>query len=182
MALYLKCIPNAFYQSIYEIPYQDLKEQGINTLFFDLDNTIISYDDKSIGKKDCAFLKALEKDFKILIISNSNRKRVTHALSDCGFPMIWRGKKPLKIEFKKALRTLDSTHKTTAVIGDQMMTDILGANRMKLYSILVTPIKRKSDIWMTKINRFFEKIILKKIEKKEPNLYAERLEAYVNNQ
>lgn len=182
MALYLNCIPKVFYQSIFEIPYHDLKEQGINTLFFDLDNTIISYDEIIIGEKECAFLSELKKEFKILIISNSNKKRVVHAVSNCDFPIIWRGKKPLKIEFKKALRILDSKINQTAVIGDQMMTDILGANRMNLYSILVFPIKRKSDVWMTKINRKIEKIILKKIAKKEPHLYEERLKAYVNNQ
>jgi len=182
MALYLKCIPNAFYQSIYDIPYQNLKEQGINTLFFDLDNTIISYEEVIIKEKECTFLKSLQKDFKILIISNSNKKRVTYAVSNCPFPIIWRGKKPLKIEFNRAIKRLESTKDQVAVIGDQMMTDILGANRVGLYSILLAPIKRKSDVWMTKINRFIEKGVLRKIQKKAPKLYEERLKAYVNNQ
>jgi predicted HAD superfamily phosphohydrolase YqeG len=61
------------------------------------------------------------------------------------------------------------------------MTDVLGANRMGFSSCLIKSVKRKSDRKITQFNRKLEKFILKKIEKKYPDLYIERLEKYVND-
>ena len=180
MALYLKCIPSLYAKTIFDIDYEDLLKQGIKALFFDLDNTIIGYDVSQIDSKSLELLTELNKQFKVLIISNSNKKRVAKATKNVPFPVIWRGVKPLKFGFKKALKTVKVDAKNACVIGDQMMTDILGGNRLGLKTLLVNPVTPKSDIWMTKINRLVEKRILKKIAKKQPKAYAERLAPYVN--
>ena len=179
MALYLKCVPNQYVNNIFNIDYDALAKQGIKALFFDLDNTIIGYDEIHIDEKSLALLKKLNQSFKLLIISNSNKKRVLKATLNVDFPVMWRGVKPLKFGFKKALKKLNLTHKDVALIGDQLMTDVLGGNRMGFKTILVKPVIPKSDIWMTKINRLFEKWILKSIAKKQPLLYEERLAPYV---
>ena len=80
MSIYQKCIPDAYHASIFEIPYQQLKEQGIKSLFFDLDNTIISYDETMLSEQSIAFLNKLSKDFHVLVISNSGYNRVSHAV------------------------------------------------------------------------------------------------------
>jgi len=179
MSVYQKCIPHAYHASIFEIPYQTLKEQGINSLFFDLDNTIIAYDEAELNHKQIEFIKELQKDFKVLILSNTNYKRVNLALNKVDIPFIWHAKKPLKFGFNKALKMLDSKKEETLIIGDQLMTDVFGANRVGIGSILVASVKRKSDRMITKFNRILESIILKKIQKKSPKLYDERLKSYV---
>jgi HAD superfamily phosphatase (TIGR01668 family) len=181
MPIYKKCIPFAYYASIFEIPYQNLKEQGVKSLFFDLDNTIIGYDENELSKKHLDFFKKLSKNFNVLIISNSNYKRVYHAVKESGLPFIWYAKKPLKFGFKKALKMIGTSKDESVLIGDQLMTDIFGANRMGLKAILVQSVKRKSDRKITQFNRKIERIILKKIEKKSPQLYLERLSKYVND-
>jgi uncharacterized protein len=181
MPIYKKCIPFAYYASIFEIPYFNLKEQGVKSLFFDLDNTIIGYDEDVLSQKHLDFFKELSKSFNVLIISNSNYKRVSHAVEMSGLPYIWYAKKPLKFGFKKALHMIGTEKHETVVIGDQLMTDIFGANRMGLKAILVQSVKRKSDRKITQFNRKIEGIILKKIEKKSPKLYVERLSQYVND-
>lgn len=181
MSVYQKCIPHAYHASIFEIPYQKLKEQGIKSLFFDLDNTIIAYDEAELSHKQIEFIKNLQKDFKVLILSNTNFKRVSLALNQVDIPFIWYAKKPLKFGFKKALRKLDSTKEETIIIGDQLMTDVFGANRVGIGSILVGSVKRKSDHLITKFNRILETIILKRIQKKSPKLYDERLKLYVDS-
>ncbi|MFU8792470.1 MAG: YqeG family HAD IIIA-type phosphatase [Acholeplasmataceae bacterium] len=180
MALYLKCIPNQYVHHIFNIDYDALAKQGIKALFFDLDNTIIGYDEAHIDDKSLALLRKLSQSFKVLIISNSNKKRVLKATANVEFPVMWRGVKPLKFGFKKALKKVSKQSHEVALIGDQLMTDVLGGNRMGFETILVNPVVPKSDIWMTKMNRMFEKWILRKIAKKEPALYQERLAPYVN--
>ena len=182
MSIAVKCIPSSYYASIYEIPYDQLKKQGIKSLFFDLDNTIISYDETMLSEQSIAFLNKLSEDFNVLVISNSGYNRVSHALSQTNLPYVWHSKKPLKFGFKKALKMTSSSIKETMLIGDQLMTDVFGGNRMGLSVILVQAVKRKSDRWMTKINRVFERIVLKNIQKKHPKLYEERLLTYVRNQ
>jgi HAD superfamily phosphatase (TIGR01668 family) len=181
MSVYQKCIPHAYYATIFEIPYQKLKEQGIKSLFFDLDNTIIAYDEAELNHKQIAFINDLKKDFKVLILSNTNFKRVSLAVNKLDIPFIWHAKKPLKMGFNKALKMIDAKKEETMIIGDQLMTDVFGANRFGIRSILVASVKRKSDRKITKVNRIIEGIFIKKIQKKLPKVYEERLKAYVES-
>lgn len=181
MSMYQKCIPDFYHASIFEIPYDLLKKQGITTLFFDLDNTLIAYDQDQLSNKEIDFLKDLEKSFKIVIMSNSGYKRVSNALKETDFLFLWHSAKPTKIGFKKALKMVDQDKEHVMMIGDQLMTDVYGAHRMDLQVILVGSVKRSSDRRLTKINRWIENRILKKIMKKQPKLYQERLEEYVKN-
>lgn len=180
MNFYQKCIPDYYFKSIYEIPYHTLQEQGINTLFFDLDNTIISYDEDILSDKQVEFLKELRKSFKIVILSNSGYQRVSNALKNTDFSFIYHSTKPLKRGFKKALKMTGAKKNEVLVIGDQMMTDVLGAHRTGLNVALIQSVKRKSDRRITQFNRRIETMVLKKIKKRYPKLYESRLEAYVN--
>ena len=179
MSLLENCIPYAYAKSIQDINYQELKKQGIRALFFDLDNTIIGYDEVKLSESHIKFLNELSQDFKIMILSNTSYKRVSLALSDVDFPFLWHAKKPLKWGFKKALKKMGLNHYEVIMIGDQLMTDVLGGNRTELNVILVKSVKRKSDRKITQFNRKLENMVLKKIEKKYPKMYEERLKSYV---
>lgn len=80
-------------------------------------------------------------------------------------PYFYFGKKPLKFGFNKARRKLELNSKNIAVVGDQIMTDIIGANRCNMFSILVKPIKEK-DFLITRIKRPIENFIIKSYYKK----------------
>lgn len=178
MPIYQKCIPDAYVASIFKIDYQALKRQGIKTLFFDLDNTIIGYDEAVLNDQQVAFLKDLKKDFKLLVLSNTNQKRVSSAIKALDVDYVYHAKKPLKWGFKKALKMANAEKSETVIIGDQLMTDIYGANRFGIKGILVQSVKRKSDRKITQFNRKIEKIVLRKIKKHAPDLYEERLALY----
>jgi HAD superfamily phosphatase (TIGR01668 family) len=182
MSVYQKCIPTEYVSSIFEIQYENLKKQGIKSLFFDLDNTIIAYDEQQLSEQHVSFFNALRKDFNILIMSNSGYNRVSKAMVNLDLPYIWHAKKPLGFGFKKGLKMLNAKKSETLIIGDQLMTDVFGATRFGIKSILVASVKRKSDRKITKFNRKLENHFLKKIEKKLPDLYQERLKTYVDNQ
>lgn len=179
MAFYQKCIPHAYRASIFDIDYKQLRKQGISALFFDLDNTIIGYDEEKLDNRHIKLLQELASSFSIVILSNTNYKRVSLALSEIDLPFIWYATKPLKRGFKKALKQVSVQPHEVMMIGDQLMTDVLGANRMRIKTILVKSVKRKSDRKITQFNRKIEKHVIKKIHKKYPELYDERLKQYV---
>lgn len=184
MTWHNKFIPTYYFPSIYEIPYEEFKNQGIKALFFDLDNTILPYDIDVLPKDISEYLENLTKDFKVIIVSNSRKKRVSGAVGHLNnISYVKFSRKPLKIGFKKALKMADVKANDAAFIGDQIMTDIFGSNRTKFkISVLVYPVKKRSDHILTRFNRRVEKFIIKRIMKKYPIKYEEVLKPYVEQE
>lgn len=181
MALYKLCIPTKFHFNIKDIDYHQLEKQGIKTLFFDLDNTVISYDEDTIQGENAELLKELQKTFKVVIVSNSGYKRVLTACHKEQLKFVHSAKKPLKSGFKKALLMSQSDIKSSVFIGDQLMTDVLGANRLGMQTIFVYPVKKRSDHIFTRINRRIEKNMINKIKKYEPEHYHQVIKPYVEH-
>lgn len=176
MSFYNKFIPTYFYLKIENIDYLKLKEQGVKSLFFDLDNTLIAYDQNVISKDTYEFIKNLEKDFNVVIISNSKSHRVIPAVYDLKY--VYFAKKPFKFGIHKAIKMVSSSKDEVVLIGDQIITDIFGANRAKIKSILVKPIKKSSDRKITKFNRGIANMILKGVKRKYPKAYEELIKPY----
>lgn len=179
MALYTYCNPNAFYQHVKDIDYPILLKQGKTTLFFDLDNTIISYDETEINALMLNFLRDLQTKFKVVIVSNSGFKRVSKACQPHDFTFIHSAKKPFKRGFNRALKASNSTVSESVFIGDQLMTDVLGSNKMGMTSILIFPLKKRSDHMFTRMNRRLEKHMIKQIKKYDIQSYNQTLKRYV---
>lgn len=179
--MYKKVTPKYYARTILDIDYDLLLEQGIKALFFDLDNTLIPYDINVVTGEYKAFIEELAKKFKIVILSNSRKPRVSNAVKELiDIPYISFAKKPLKFGFKKALKKANVKKEEACAIGDQLMTDVLGANRTKLKaSILVYPIKKRSDHILTRTNRRIERYFIRKIKRKTPDKYDEVLKDYV---
>ena len=101
-------------------------------------------------------------NIKCIILSNSNKEDKIRMVADLlNIPFIKFATKPLKRGFKKAKKMLGEDSQNIAVVGDQIFTDVIGANRCKMFSILVKPIAKK-DLWMTKFKRPLENLIIKK--------------------
>ena len=146
-------VPNAYYKSIFDIDYKRLKSIGINNIIFDVDNTLIPYDKYTLEKEYSNKLTELKKDFNIIIMSNSRSDRVFKIVKDLDVEAYYSSMKPLKKNYKKILNKYNRDE--CVFIGDQFMTDILGAKRMKCKVILVDRINNKEPIY-TKFWRFFE--------------------------
>lgn len=154
--------PKSYFNKIVDIDVNFFIEKNIKAVLLDIDNTILDKRHNMVQGLE-EWVKTLkENNIKICILSNTNKKKKAQNLSDkLEVPFIYFAKKPLKLGFKKAKKILEiEDNKTIAVIGDQVLTDVFGANRCKMYSILVKPLK-KEDIFVTKINRLIEKQILK---------------------
>ena len=160
-----KFIPDIYQKSIYTIDYKKLKKNGIKCLLFDLDNTIAPYKTLEPDTKVKELFANLSNDFKIIIISNSNKNRLRPFKEKLNVDTAYSSKKPFKFKYKKILEIYKFKIDEIACIGDQLLTDILGANRMGFTSILVNRVAKYETIF-TRFNRFFEKFILKKLDKK----------------
>ena len=100
-------------------------------------------------------------------MSNSNKQEKIEKVSKIlKIDYLLFSMKPLKKGLKKAMKMLNEKPENIAAIGDQIFTDVLGANRCKMFSILVKPIDKK-DIWLTVIKRPLENYVLKKYKDKE---------------
>lgn len=158
--------PDIYQKSIYTINYDKLKERGIKCILFDLDNTIVPYVDKVPTKKlKNHFDKLTNIGFKVIIFSNSPRKRLEPFKKELNVDCCASARKPSKSKFLKVMNTYNYTLSETAIIGDQLLTDIYGGNKVGITTILVNPL---SDIDMpfTKINRMIEKRIINNMTKK----------------
>jgi len=166
-------MPNDYKKTIFDIDFVTLKNKGIEGLLIDVDNTLIPYDETlpSLELIDL-FEKLKALNFKIMIISNNHIPRIRNFSAIISCPFIAQAKKPLKLSFLKAMKLLKIHDKNTVcVIGDQIMTDILGANRSGFQSILVDAIQRNNEKWFTRMNRRIEKRMLKRIERKYPEYF-----------
>lgn len=160
--------PQLYLNSIKEITIEVLEKYGLKGLILDVDNTLIDYNKNILNGTEEWAEELKKKNIKLCIASNSNNKeKVENVAKKLNIPYIYFAKKPLTSGLKKATKILQLEANQTAVVGDQIFTDVLGANSAKMFSILVKPIEEK-DILITKIKRPFEKLIIKKyINKKE---------------
>lgn len=158
-------IPDIHYESVFLIDSDKLKQKGIEGIIIDIDNTLVAWETKEANEKVLSFIKILlEEGFKICMISNNTRKRVEKFNEVLELPAIHKAGKPRNAPYRKAMELLQTHHNNTAVIGDQLFTDILGGNRLGLFTILVTPISPKEFIW-TRLMRKLERIVMRKIKK-----------------
>ena len=118
-----------------------LKKYGINTLILDVDNTLSTHHGQTLtdGLEDWLALMR-ENGVKLVILSNSKEERVKPFAEKIGLPFISMGLKPLPFRFSAALRLIGSERKETAIVGDQIFTDVLGGNLARVKTILLTPI------------------------------------------
>ncbi len=157
--------PKMYKKTIYDIPYQKLKEDGIRCLIFDLDNTLGLISHKNCPPETVELIQKLKKDFTVLISSNNTRRRLRPYLEELGIDGIAWSMKP---SIKGLLQIKQKYHfykKEMCIIGDQIVTDILAGNRFHIKTILVDPLGEK-DLRITGLNRKLEEKIIKRYEKK----------------
>jgi len=159
--------PKIYLNSVTEINIDFLKKNNLKGLILDVDNTLIDYDRKLEQKVIDWCLGLKQKGIKICILSNTNHiEKVKIASDRLKLEYIYFAKKPSKSGFKKAKALLNLPAENIGVVGDQIFTDVVGANRCKMYPILVKPIDKR-DIFLTRLKRPFERIVLKRYLNKE---------------
>ncbi|MTI48221.1 MAG: YqeG family HAD IIIA-type phosphatase [Firmicutes bacterium] len=160
-------VPDFYADSIFDIDLSKLQKQGIQSLIIDIDNTLVAWDKKEAPVSVLEwFGKLKEMGFKLCLVSNNTEDRVVKFTEDIDIDAIHKAKKPIKAPFRKAMNKMGSDLDNTAVIGDQIFTDVLGGNRTGLYTVLVVPIEGK-EYWWTKFVRNIERHIVRGLKKGE---------------
>lgn len=171
-----KFIPDEFHNNFFDIDFKKLYNNGLRLILTDLDNTLISYEETKPTKAILDKFEELNKiGFEVLVISNNMPSRIQTFLKDTNYKGVGNARKPLLFGLRKALRLAEKhySHKETIIIGDQLMTDVYCANRFNSYSILVNPLKKKTEKWYTKMNRKTERKMILKIKNKYNDKYNE---------
>lgn len=160
-------VADIYVKTIYDINYDKLKEMGIICLIFDLDNTLARIDDEVPSEKMIKFLAKLKKDFDVYVLSNNtNKKRVSSFCEPLGVEYVSGALKPSSFGLSKIARKKRYHKSEMILIGDQIMTDVLAGKLYQIKTALVEALAKK-DLKVTVINRFFERIVLKRLASKK---------------
>lgn len=158
--------PKEYMKSTYDIDFAKYREKGYRAVIFDIDNTLVEHgapaDERSIQLIER--LKALGYD--IVLLSNNKEPRVKRFNEAVHVKYIYKAEKPLTKNYNAAMVMMGSDVTNTLFVGDQLFTDVWGANRAGIYSILVQPIDKKEEIQIV-LKRYLEKIVLHFYKKSE---------------
>lgn len=161
-----KFLPDQHVKNIFEITPESLKEKGVKAIITDLDNTLVEWDRPNATPNLIKWFEEMKKhNIIVTIVSNNNEGRVKAFSDPLNIPFIFQARKPLARAFKKAMKQMGTSKDETVVIGDQLLTDVLGGNRSGLHTILVVPVA-STDGFVTKFNRLVERRILNWFRKK----------------
>ncbi|MBT2288768.1 YqeG family HAD IIIA-type phosphatase [Paenibacillus albidus] len=160
-------IPKLRVDTVFDIALEDLYKQGYRGIITDLDNTLVG------AKAPLAtpelllwFQKVKELGFKLIIVSNNNMDRVSRFATPLDIEFVHQARKPSNAPFRRALKQMELQPEQTIVVGDQMLTDVYGGNRLGLYTVLVLPISVEDEGFGTRINRRVERIAKFRLRKK----------------
>ncbi|MDH6366067.1 MULTISPECIES: YqeG family HAD IIIA-type phosphatase [Breznakia] len=159
-------IPDEYVRSFESIDVDALAKQGFQLMICDIDNTMVAHDQSHPSEAAASFIeKVKQSGMQVCMISNNYKNRVQTFADALHVPFYSFANKPLKRTYKKILRDYHIPANKVVAVGDQLMTDVLGAKRMHMYVIHTAPLVQR-DIKATKLNRIFENFVYKRLEKK----------------
>jgi HAD superfamily phosphatase (TIGR01668 family) len=158
--------PDFIYDSVYDIDFGALKKNNIKGLIFDIDNTLVSYNQPEPTNDVVGLMNKLKSEnFEICFISNNDRQRVEQFNRNLKYLSFYKAGKPSTKFFKEAAKKMEMERGNIAVIGDQLFTDVIAAKRMKMPSVLVTPVEPVESVFF-KLKRLGEKPFIKRYYKR----------------
>lgn len=171
--MFRKFYPDRYMDSTYSVDFEELYKKGIRGLIFDIDNTLVGHG-LPADKRAIKFFEKLRKiGFKTCLISNNKEPRVKPFARAVSSKHISKANKPSRKNYLKAMEIMGTNVTNTCFIGDQIFTDVYGANRCNIMSILVKPIHPKEEIQIVLKRRlegivlfFYEKNLQKKLRNK----------------
>lgn len=161
-----KFLPSEYVQDIFQITPAKLKEQGIRGVIIDLDNTLVAWDAPTATEEIKSWFTMIEQaGIAVTIVSNNNNERVRIFAEPLNIPFVARAKKPFRGAFKRAAKLMGVKRHEAVVVGDQLLTDILGGNRSGFHTVLVAPVAT-NDAAVTTFNRSIERKIMDRLKKR----------------
>ena len=148
--------PDRYYDKKWDVPFKELYDEGYRGVIFDIDNTLVPHnapaDDDAI--RFIRMLKGI--GYKICLLSNNKEQRVASFNEPLDVLYIYKANKPSRKGYRSAMDKMGTDENSTVFVGDQIYTDVWGAKRAGIFSVLLDPINPKEEI----------QIILKRIPEK----------------
>lgn len=151
--------PDEYLESTYQIDFESLYKKGYRGILFDIDNTLVPHGAPADERAIVLFQRLREIGFQTCLISNNKEPRVKSFCDQVGSSYIFKAGKPLPKGYLEGIQKMGTSQKNTVFVGDQIFTDVLGAKRAELYTIMVKPIHPKEEIQIV-LKRYLEKIVL----------------------
>lgn len=154
--------PDYNLKNIYEINLEELKNQGINALLFDLDSTLMGsktgyYTDDTIN-----WLENVKKDFFVGVVSNNNNPAYIEKVTACSdFPIVFEAHKPDIKVAKEFMEKHNIKAETTCFVGDRPLTDVLCGKNLGCKTILVDSITADIEKPIVRFARKLERCFIK---------------------
>lgn len=145
--------------SAYQIPWDTWYEMGIRGVIFDIDNTLVPHGAPADDRALALFGKLHGMGMKTCLLSNNKEPRVASFAAQVSSPYIYKAGKPAVKNYNKAMERMGTAAGDTLFVGDQLFTDVYGANRAGIYGILVKPIDPKEEIQIV-LKRYLEAVVL----------------------
>jgi HAD superfamily phosphatase (TIGR01668 family) len=165
VAMFQKFYPSRYVESSFVIPYEKLYEKGYRGIIFDIDNTLVPHGADADEKAIQLIARLRRIGYQVCLISNNKEERVVRFNREIGVKYVHKANKPSTKNYIKAMDYMETNKENTFFVGDQVFTDVYGANRTGITSILVKPINKKEEIqivWKRKL----EWVVLKFYERK----------------
>lgn len=173
--MFEKFYPSEQVESSYVIPYETLYERGVRGVIFDVDNTLVPHGEPADERALRLFEQFRQMGMKTCLLSNNKEPRVASFAAQVDTPYIYKGGKPSVKGYEKAMEMMGTDRASTIFVGDQLFTDVYGANRAGIYSYLVNPIHPKEEIQIV-IKRRLEAIVLYSYRRKRSKLERQKRE------
>lgn len=151
--------PDEYLNSTYEIPFESLYQMGYRGVLFDVDNTLVPHGAPADERAKKLFERLKGIGFETCLISNNTEPRVKSFSDAVGSNYVYKAWKPFPSGFRKGMRKMGTSDYNTVFVGDQIFTDIVGANLAGMRSVMVKPIHPKEEIQIV-LKRYLEKIVL----------------------
>ena len=157
-----KLLPDFMVKNVSFLDEEFYKNHGIKAVIFDIDNTLVAHTEPTPPQNVLDYFALLDKwGISYAIVSNNSVERVDSFCKELGVPYYGKALKPRKKYLKKTLNSLGTSSKETCLVGDQLFTDMLGANRMGFLSVLVTAVGEDETSFVSFKRKFEKKILCK---------------------
>lgn len=157
--MFQKFYPKECADSTYDINFKSLYEQGYRGLLLDIDNTLVEHGAAANEKAIKLFIDLKQIGFQVCLISNNQEERVTSFNKDIKVHCVYDAHKPSTKNYFKAMKLMGTKPSNTVFVGDQLFTDVYGANRAGIKSYFVKPVGKKEEIQIV-LKRYLERIVL----------------------
>lgn len=152
--------PDEYVDSAYQIDFRALYEKGCRGVLFDVDNTLVPHGAPADERSKKLFRELKELGMQVIFLSNNKEPRVKTFCEGVGYgDYIYKAGKPNPENYRRAMQRMGTDQSNTVFVGDQLFTDVWGANRAEIHTILVKPIHPKEEIQIV-LKRRLEAIVL----------------------